>query len=91
MVEWSIDIILSKCKKLSINEKCWHYKMSFFQIHKVDCFPSSLVLRRGGFGLGHLLKDGSNFFLFVITFPEIVESKNVFGNFLDFVHVDGKF
>ena len=54
-------------------------------------FTSASVLRGGGFGFGHLLKDGSNFFLFVITFPEIVESEDVFGNFLDFVHVDSKF
>ena len=66
-------------------------KMCFFQIHQVDCFPSTLILSWGGFGFGHLLEDGSNFFLFVITFPEIVQSEDVFGNFLDFVHVDSKF
>ena len=57
---------------------------------KLILLPSASVLRGGGFGLGHLLKDGSNFFLFVITFPEIVESENVFGNFLDFVHVNSQ-
>ena len=57
---------------------------------KLILLPSTSVLRGGGFGLGHLLKDGSNFFLFVITFPEIVQSEDVFGNFLDFIHVDSK-
>ena len=72
-----------------INEKC-NLKVAMCSFLSNSLVPSPSVLRGGGFGLGHLLKDGSNFFLFVITFPEIVESENVFGNFLDFVHVNSQ-